>query len=162
MKNGAQVKEFEVKADDYEYNQHFFLDHFFRDQYEKSIATPPILNNEINITKIEVYKTPLNVFENTRNIIALQDLGTAEKRHFFNPLFVIDQSAGAITASNEANNLYALLANNPNIRGFVTAVSELKKYGLQDRQDFFIGQSQVLTEGRDYTINRQLGYISLE
>jgi cell surface protein SprA len=161
VKGGAQIKEFEVKADDYEYNQHFFLDHFFRNQYEKAVASPPILNNEIYITKVEVYKTPLNVFENTRNIVAFQDLGTAEQANFFNPGFVVDNSP-AMTASNDANNLYALVSKNPNIRGFVTAVGELKKYGLQDRRDFFtISQSQMLIEGKDYTINRQLGYISL-
>lgn len=161
IKNGAQIKEFEVKADDYEYNQHFFLDHFFRDQYEKSVATPPILNSEIYITKIEVYKTPLNVFENTRNIIAFQDLGTADPSHIFNSLLVTDQGASMV-ADNKANSLYPMVSQNPSIRGFVTAVNALKTMGFQDRKDFFtIGQSQMLLEGKDYILNRQLGYISL-
>ncbi len=162
VKNGAQIKPFEVKADEYEFNRHFFLDHFFRDQFEKAVGSPPIINSEIYVTKIEVYKTPLNVFENTRNIIALQDLGTANSNKFFNKTFVVDNNPASNIASNDANNLYAIFSKNSNIRGFVSAVSELKKNGLQDRRDFFtIAQSQMLTEGKDYTLNRQLGYISL-
>ncbi len=37
VEGGAQIQEFEVKADQYEQNKHFFLSHYFRDQYEQAV-----------------------------------------------------------------------------------------------------------------------------
>ncbi len=162
IKNGAQVQEFEVKADEYEYNKHFFLDHFFRDRYEQSVSTPPIINSQFFITKIEVYKTPRNVFDNTRNIIAFQDLGTADQTHFFNQMLVNDADAGSDIPHNGANDLYAWANSNSTVRGFAGAVGQLNAKGFSDRQDYItIGQAEMLQEGQHYTVNNQLGYISL-
>ncbi len=160
IKNGSQVKEFEVKADEYEFNKHFFLDHFFRDKYEQAVANPPLINSEFYITKIEVYKTPRNVFDNTRNIIAFQDLGTAITDRLLNSS-INDNSTSDIPQSN-ANSLYGQVSNNPAVRGFSGAVGVLKGLGLEDRRDFLtISQAEILQEGQHYTLNRQLGYISL-
>ena len=76
VRGGAQIKDFEVKADNYEDNRHFFLAHYFRDIYEEAVGSPPLLNTGVNITKIEVWVTNTrNVADNVRNLIAFQDLG---------------------------------------------------------------------------------------
>ncbi len=160
IKNGAQVQDFEVKADEYEYNKHFFLDHFFRDRYEQAVSNPPLINSDFFITKIEVYKTPRNVFDNTRNIIAFQDLGTADPSRLFNPGVVNDLQSNDVPF-NKANSLYDQV-NKPSVRGFSGAVGALNAMNLQDRKDYLtIGQAELLQEGQHYTVNKQLGYISL-
>ncbi|MCI5056970.1 MAG: cell surface protein SprA [Flavobacteriales bacterium] len=162
VKGGAQIKEFEVSGDDYEANRHFFLSHFFRDNYERWVATPPILASEIFITKIEVYKTAINAFENTRNVIAFQDLGTADPDRLFNSGYVTDLAPGNNVPTNKGNDLYDRVSGNALVRGFLNSSDFLNAEGLRDRKDFQkISQAELLTEGQHYTVNKQLGYISL-
>jgi cell surface protein SprA len=73
---GAQTNTFNLGADDYEENKHFFLAQFFRENYERYLSTLPIIGSPVNITKIEVWLTNIGaaVTEN-RNIVAFQDLG---------------------------------------------------------------------------------------
>jgi len=54
---GAQTNTFDVKADRYEENKHFFIAQYFRDNYEAALANLPFVNSLINITKIEVWVT---------------------------------------------------------------------------------------------------------
>lgn len=161
IKGGAQIKEFEVKADEYDYNRHFFLSHFFRDNYESWVDKPPLLASEIFITKIEVYKMAINAYENTRNVIAFQDLGTADPDRMFNPTWAEDQSASNIP-SNQANRVYEKAKADPSVRAFTNAGTVLEAQGLADRMDFLrVGQAELLVEGQDYEVHKQLGYISM-
>ena len=41
FENGSQTKKFEIKADEYEDNRHFFLAHVFRDNYEQNLSRLP-------------------------------------------------------------------------------------------------------------------------
>ena len=72
------MTEFELSIDDYEENKHFFLSQYFYESYDQAMNPEllPIISSGINITKIEVYVTNKNsTTVNTRNILALQDLG---------------------------------------------------------------------------------------
>ena len=42
VEGGAQITEYEVKADQYDDNRHYFLNHYFRDTYEAAVANPPM------------------------------------------------------------------------------------------------------------------------
>lgn len=159
---GAQEVEFEVGADDYEGYRHYFLGHFFRDVYEKALATPPIINSSVNITRVEVWVTNTNFStENTRNIIAFQDLG--ESRRVYNPDFA-GRSTNNKPASNGQNKVYNKIYKNTEIRAFTQAsrVLEGSGYNLQSRFDYQkVELARKLEQGRDYTYNSQLGYISM-
>ncbi|MFO8212305.1 hypothetical protein R2K36_33130, partial [Pseudomonas aeruginosa] len=76
----AQVQKFEITADNYEANKHYFLNLNFRDEYDYAMSSTPIPNSEVNVTRLEVWITNrTNKVEDTRNIIAFTDLGETKK-----------------------------------------------------------------------------------
>ena len=75
-KGGTQTTAFELNAADYEENRHFFLSHYFRERYDQAMSTLPNLTTGIEINRVEVWITnKTGTTSNTRNIIALTDLG---------------------------------------------------------------------------------------
>ena len=73
---GAQTSEFDIYADQYESNKHFFLSHYFKDNYNTALENLPFVNSPINITKVEVWITnKTGETDNSRNIISFLDLG---------------------------------------------------------------------------------------
>ena len=56
-KGGAQTTSFEITADAYDENRHFFLSYFFRDQYEQAMASLPYIASGVTINKVEVWIT---------------------------------------------------------------------------------------------------------
>lgn len=158
---GAQEVQFEVGADDYEAYRHYFLAHFFRDIYERALASPPIINSSVNVTRVEVWITNTNFStEETRNIIAFQDLG--EARRIYNAAFA-GQPKDNRPASNGVNRVYDKVYKDPDVRAFTQASRRLESaYQLQSRFDYQkVELARKLQQGRDYTFNPQLGYISL-
>ncbi|MEX2595331.1 MAG: cell surface protein SprA [Salibacteraceae bacterium] len=120
---GAQEIEFEVKADEYEGNKHYFLSHFFRDIYERALSNVPIINSSVNITRVEVWVTNTNFStEQNRNIIAFQDLG--ESRRVYNPQFAgvtPNPDGRSKPASNAANEVYSAVYRDTRVREFTNA-----------------------------------------
>ena len=57
VEGGAQTTEFDIYADQYETNKHFFLSHYFKERYNDAMSQLPFINSPINITKIEVWVT---------------------------------------------------------------------------------------------------------
>jgi cell surface protein SprA len=81
VKGGAQLTDYEVFADDYDANRHFFLSQYFRDIYDDVLKNLPVVSSGINIERIEVWVTnKTSRFEegSNRNIVAFMDL--AENR----------------------------------------------------------------------------------
>ncbi|MEG2278218.1 MAG: cell surface protein SprA, partial [Odoribacter sp.] len=75
LEKGGQKQEFEVSANNYEANRHFFLSRYFRDTYDASLQNLPVINSGVVITKIEVWVTNKNSrFEQARNIVAFTGL----------------------------------------------------------------------------------------
>src|SRR5690606_33893496 len=73
---GAQVTQYEIKADNNKANRHYFIGHYFRNNYDNALKTLPIVNSRVNVTRIEVWVTNTNnTTTDTRNIVALTDLG---------------------------------------------------------------------------------------
>ena len=76
IENGEQESMFNVLASEYMDNQHYFLGHFFRDNYESWLSSLPQVISGINITRVEVYVLNRSSgAENIRNILAFTDLG---------------------------------------------------------------------------------------
>lgn len=162
VKGGAQTQTFEITADNYEANKHYFLAQYFRNQYDKAMVSLPVVNSGINITKIEVWVTNNNnTVDNTRNIIAFADLGETT---------VLQGNPGAISnlpyPNNGSNNLYSTVANNSAVRGFVGATTALNVF-LTSPGPFQQGvhyeklQNARLLSQQDYTVNTALGFVSL-
>ncbi|MFD1553686.1 cell surface protein SprA [Putridiphycobacter roseus] len=163
---GAQQQEFEVKADSYEENKHYFLNFYHRENYNNAMASMPYVNSGVNITKIEVYITNRNNdVENTRNFVAFTDLGENDQAYLEgNPTIA---NIGSDLPDNDANNLYQSLINQTNVRYFTSAVEDLKSLGTTSigpfEQSFHyekVENARRLTE-QEFTYNALLGFVSL-
>ena len=166
---GAQVTNFEMSAADYDANRHFFLSQYFRDNYNQALSSLPVIRSGITINKIEVWVTnKTNNFTESRNILALQDLGE-HNPHIYNEVPDFQQSAGLpfpqnIYPSNAANGMYqSLTSTYSGIRQIESVTSVMAGFGNQfsGGRDFEkIEQARKLNPS-EYTINERLGYISL-
>ena len=161
----AQVQEFELTADNYEANRHYFLNLYYKDHYDEGMSTLPIVNSTININRIEVWLTnKTNNTENTRNIIAFTDLGEEKASNCQgNP----GSFTGLDLPSNNANGIYKWASvDEPNVRTFVNSVASLSSQGTQPGPfEQAVNYEKVenarkLTE-QEFTYNAQLGFISL-
>lgn len=164
VSGGAQVQDFEVKADNYEANKHYFLNYYHRENYDEAMETMPIVNSPINITRIEVWVTNrINKVEDTRNFLAFTDLGESNPVNFEGgPI-----QTGGETPDNGSNNLYQTLVDETNIRGFSNAVAELSAFtgspGPFQQSIHYekVENARRLSE-QEFTYNAQLGFISLK
>ena len=160
----SQVQKFELTADNYEANRHYFLNLFHQQNYDSAMANLPMVNATRYITRIEVWVTNrTNNTENTRNIVAFSDLGEGKAQNCQgNPGGFVS----AVDPDNSANGLYNWAANQPLIRGFANAVSVLNTQvstpgPFQQAKDYEkVENARKLTD-QEYTYNALLGYISL-
>lgn len=123
VQGGAQTQPFTVNGDNYENNRHYFLGHYFRDHYDGWMATLPVINTPIVVTKVEVYISNINgSAEQTRKIAAFQDLGEdirnvqpeMQQNSSF-PAGIVDSvDVGDTIPRNGANSLYGTLTNTLN------------------------------------------------
>lgn len=180
---GGTLEEFELFIRDYDENRHFFLAQYFRDNYDKAFATYPYLNTRgLQITRAEVWVTNRsNRTDNVRNIIALHDIGESgyNPSNPDNDNLLLDPISngynGFINNSNEipdnSNNDFdpttigsgSQLTNQ--IRdvatvqqGFGSTFSSIVKEGSDYAK---IENARKLINGQEYTLNTELGYISL-
>ena len=165
VRGGAQTQEFEVYADDYDANRHFFISHYFRDTYEASLRNLPVIGSGINITRVEAWITnKTNNFEDSRNIVAFLDLAENQNNIFSGDLISRDPSQPGDQPRNALNNLYELMNTTySGIRNINQVTTTLRPLA----PEFTIGQDYEEIENarklseRDYKINYRLGYISL-
>lgn len=167
VEGGAQQTNFEIYADEYEANRHFFLSQYFRDIYDDALKTLPIVSTGVNIERIEVWITnKTSRFEeaSNRNIVAFMDL--AENiNHIHNNVPGFQETPGApLYPDNGANRLYDQLNTTyTGIRDVDQVTNTLQSLypSFQIGSDFEkIENARKLNE-REYSLNKQLGYISL-
>lgn len=161
---GAKVQDFEVEADDYEANKHYFLNFYHRNNYNKAMASLPVVSSNVKITKIEVWVTNRrNNTENTRNILAFSDLGESDPNN-------AQGNPGNFSSNqlprNESNGLYEWASNNPQIRAFNNAVQTLAAQGSQPGPFNQAVHYEKVENARrlapeEYSYNALLGFISL-
>ncbi|MDP3642090.1 MAG: cell surface protein SprA [Bacteroidota bacterium] len=167
---GAQKKTFEISASEYDANRHFFLAQYFRDQYNVALQNLPIVRSSITINKIEVWVTNKSSnFKEARNILAFMDLGEHDP-NIHNKIGAFQESSGlqypeSIFPFNDANGLYSqITANYAGIRqsdNINKTLSPLSAFNFSGGKDFEkIEQARLLSES-EYSVNLNLGYISL-
>lgn len=167
VKGGSQVTDYEITADDYEANRHFFLSQQFRDNFDDALSSLPVVSTGLNIEKIEVWVTnETSRFEDVsnRNIVAFLDLGESQA-NIYNPIPAFQSTPGApVNPDNGSNGLYEQLNTTysgvRNIDQVADAFSPLYPDFQIGRDYEKIENARKLTE-REYTVNKQLGYISL-
>ncbi|MGW8314004.1 MAG: T9SS outer membrane translocon Sov/SprA, partial [Bacteroidales bacterium] len=160
VQGGAQLSDYEVTVDDYDANKHYFLSEYFRDNYNQALSRLPVITSDVSITRIEVWVTNKTTnFENSRNIVAVNDLGEVEPR---SDLFSRNSGQQGSYPRNELNNAYGELTTTYSaIRDIKNATGELEDAGLVLGVDFEKIENARLLTSREYTFNEKLGYISL-
>ncbi|MBL7560137.1 cell surface protein SprA [Olleya sp. YSTF-M6] len=163
---GGTLDEFDFFIRDYDENRHFFLAQYFRNNYDDALLNYPFINNNIQITRIEVWVTNRsNSTENVRNFVAFQDLGETD---------VIGNSGVAVSGGPNAfpdngnNGLDPTNIGNAGsqlndaVRDIATVQNGISIPSFNEGFDFAKQENtRKLTEGQEYTLNTQLGYISL-
>ncbi len=167
---GAQTTTFDLKADEYEANKHYFLSHYFRDRYDQALRTLPTVNSGVMIQRIEVWVTNTRQdFQQTRNFVAFTDLGedgsapSIAAGHFsadLPPGLVTDRPNSTV-ADNNANSLYQTVSQDAGITGFVNSSQSLQALGLIAARHYEKVESARLLTASEYTVNQRLGFISL-
>ena len=157
-KGGVQLTPFEKNVTDYEENKHFFLSQYFRNHYDGWMQKLPNLTTGITINRVEVWVTnKTGSSENTRNIVALTDLGENEK--VSNPMWAV---GGTVVPANKANTEYDAMVNQYSAaRDANQTSSTLEDAGLVGGNDFEKLENARLLNSSEYTVNTAMGYISL-
>ncbi len=158
-RGGMQLTPFEIDAANYEENRHFFLSHYFRDKYDEWMGTLPTIKSGISINRVEVWVTnKTGTTTNTRNIVALTDLG--EVNHISNPLW----SATGLVPANNANSEYpAMVSTYVAARDIDNTSTTLDAIaGFVGGNDYEKLQNARLLQPSEYTVNTTMGYISLK
>ena len=165
ISGGSETSEFGVRPTEYDDNAHFFLGYFFRNSWNEVLSDPnniQLLRGFQEITEIEVWRLdidPSTDDPNTRRGVAIVDLGeesrlvteTRDYQDIVLPDDVVDQYEDA--------DLQQLRDNESG----VTASNFLKNEVPQPLgdEDFQTGSFVRLQENRDYTVDPNLGYVSL-
>jgi len=155
ISGGAQTQEFYFRADEYEDNRHFFISQYFRDSYNDAMSNLPLINSNIVINKIEVWRTNVGAaITNNRNIVAFTDLGESKPSNsIFNP-------GKEGYPDNLINEIYNKI-DSVKIRDNNEVSQHLKSLGLNNGKDYERVESAYLLNSNEYTVNKKLGFISL-
>ena len=158
-KGNVQTTPFEVTADLYDENMHYFLAHYFYDTYDMALSSLPFIRSGINIDRIEVWLTNRRSnFNEARNILAFSDLG--EHIHIYNQDFTHPTGFEPIPF-NSTNDLYSRIVNEYDVRDISKVNQVLQTTPLEGGRDYEKIESARKLDASEYTLNSQLGYISL-
>ena len=158
-KGGTQMNPFEINVADYQENKHFFLAHYFRERYDKAMSTLPNLTTGVKITRVEIWVTnKTQTTANTRNLVALTDLGEGRPSNRF------WDGAGDVSPRNAANAEYQqMVTTYVGARDIDQTNSVLDGIpGFTGGVDYEKVQSARLLSASEYTLNSALGYVSLK
>ncbi|MDH3648950.1 MAG: cell surface protein SprA [Saprospiraceae bacterium] len=170
IEQGAQLQEFLIGSEEYDENRHFFLSHYNRELFEPSLSNLPQISSLFKVSKIEVWVTnERRETENTRNIVALADLGEYDRITNSNPDFQTpnmpinpDISSRRELPDNTSNTIYRALLDDPMVRDVVTSASTLKSSSFQfvSSRDFEKVRARKLRQS-EYTLHPELGFLSI-
>ena len=162
-RGGSQTTDFEINADEYDQNRHYFLAHYFRDNYDKFASKLPYVSSGVQITRIEVWVTNKSGnYNQSRNLVAFMDLG--ENRRLANNHWIPNNSFD--NPANSSNDLLSTIKNEypdaRNINRVTQVLDPLSTYGFEGGRDFEKLESARLLTESEYTLNPTLGYISIK
>ncbi|CDF77948.1 gliding motility-related SprA protein [Formosa agariphila KMM 3901] len=164
---GGTLEEFELFARDYDENRHFFLAQYFREKYDTALSNYPYINTNVQITRIEAWITNRNnTTDNVRNIVAFQDLGESNPELIGSAVNVFASPAAYPDNGNNGYDPTSIGQGNSQltsaIRDVATVQSGILVGGTSEGNDYAkLENARKLTQGSEYTLNTQLGYISL-
>ncbi len=168
---GASVNDFDFFSLDYDENRHYFLSHYFRDNYDTSLASYPFINTNIQITRAEVWITNRgNRTQDVRNLVAIQDIGESEPSNIgldaVPPGFINAQpNAFPDNGNNDFNplgiNSGTQTVLNNQIRDIATVQAGFGGVTVNEGFDYVTLENARKLTAQEYTLNTQLGYISL-
>lgn len=164
VQGGSQRTKFNVKADDYDENRHYFLNHQFRDNYEVALSTIPLIQSGVSIQTVEVWVlNRQGSTDNTRNLVAFLDIAENKIENLQNKQISINPSQAA-TANNDANNLYETVKSIQDVRDIskvANALATIEPQGFRIGRDYEIIENARKLNPSEYRVNTTLGYISL-
>ncbi len=176
IQGGAQVQEYEVRADEYDENRHFFLSHYNRESFEKALANLPQINSLFRVKNIEIWVTNTrNETEDIVDIVALADMGEPTRlTSITGPGMVrnpdqngkplpgfLDKADSTIVRERFANDLLYEIKNTDGIRDIDNTVNMLQNtFKLRPGVDFKKVSARKL-RANEFTFNAELGTISL-
>ena len=159
-RGGKQLTPFEIDAADYEENHHFFLSQYFRDNYDAAMKSLPNLKTGVTINRVEVWVTnKTGTTSNTRNIVALTDLGENKK---ISRTDLWGTGNGPVPTNNANTEYTTITQTYPTARNIDQVTSILDGAGLVGGNDYEKLANARLLNSSEYTINNALGYISLK
>lgn len=161
-KGGVQTTKFEISADEYDANRHFFIGQYFRDHFESSMSKLPYVSSGVTINRIEVWVTnKKGDYDEARNIMAFMDLAEPDKidkTSYWSKISNLD------VPQNNANNLYKSVKDIDGIRDVQQSNSVLSAAypDLVGGEDFEKVESARKLDASEYTLNTSLGILSLK
>ena len=168
---GAAKSKFEINATDYDANRHFLLGHFFYENYDKALSSLPVIKSAVTINKIEVWVTnKSNRFQSSRNVLALMDLGEKGVNKQNQSIGSFGDTPGLAYPyntypGNDINGIYKEMTSTYSgvrtISRITDALNPLSARDFVGGRDYEKIENARLLDSTEYTINRQLGYISL-
>lgn len=162
---GAQMTEFDFRADEYDENRHFFLAHFFRDNYDSYMSKLPFISSGITINRIEVWVTNKSGnYEEARNIVGFMDMGESLSQNSGAPEGTWSYDSSNQLPNNSSNSLYNSIKEIPDARSISLASDAIKTQypQLNGGVDYAKVESARPLSSSEYTLNSNLGYISLK
>jgi cell surface protein SprA len=168
VQGGAQTQTFDIKADQYEANKHYFLAQYFKNNYDNALHDLNHISSGVNITRLEVWVTNIGAATQTnRNILAFTDLG----ENVPDPTQTLVSGNPGTLPENNSNNLLSII---PSATG-ITTIDSLRTianvnailnplaapYNYREKKNYeTITQAKLLSPS-EYFFNPLLGFISL-
>ncbi|MDR2824759.1 MAG: cell surface protein SprA, partial [Prevotellaceae bacterium] len=160
---GVQKQKFEVSADMYDENRHFFLSQYFRDHYEENMQKVPVAST-VAVEDIQVWITNKRaMYEDARNVVAFMDLGENEAIDKAN---IWTANANERQPDNASNDLYSRVKD-IGIRDISQTNQAMEDFNLSNNYNLVGGEDYEKIESArmlntsEYVLNAQMGYISL-
>lgn len=162
LRGGTLNRPFEIRADQYDENRHFFLSQFFRSNYERALKSLPVVTSGVTVTRLEVYVTNrTNTTDQLRNVVGFSDLAEPAPYNRANPNIQSSVAPGS-PADNAANTLFARIKASVPLRNADQTPDVLTgTFGLQRGTDFDVLKGAKRLTDREFRFEPQLGYISL-
>ncbi len=162
LQGGASTQRFQKRLDDYEENRHFLLSQYFRNNFNKSMASLPLVNSQAQIKRIEVWVTNRNgQTTNARDVVGLMDIGEPKpSKAAYQTRPLNSSNPNDQYPDNGANSLYSKLINSSAARNPSAVSSVLTMEGLRSAEDYERTFARKLTEN-EYFFNSQIGFLSL-
>ena len=168
LEGGAQVQEFEVFADEYDENRHFFLSHYNQQTFEGALRNLPQINSLFRISKIQVWITndrnAVDALDAPREIVAIADLGESELvQSVPRPATPPNRDIfGRSLPANNSNFLKRELLDDRDAHALdkVVSVVESAPFNFQQIRDYEKVRARMLTQS-EYNFHPELGFLSI-